>query len=245
MLVWGSMDDPLLTSDVARATGYSLQQVRHLESLGVLPAAARTPSGYRRYRPVHVRAARAYRGLATAVGPVVARRTMSQLWTSSPDAAAAILTDLHVGLAEERRQTLLALDALRAIGAEPATSRADDVLSITELADALGVRTSALRHWEAEGLITSRRVGSLQVRTYDVAQVGAARIVAALRAAGYGVPAVATVMAALRGTGATAPAEDALRARLDGIATRSLALVRAGTDLVEALEADRPPTSAR
>ncbi|WP_407320427.1 MerR family transcriptional regulator [Isoptericola halotolerans] len=224
------------TVEVARATGYSVQQVRDLERLGVLPSAARSATGYRLYRPVHVRAVRAYRGLATAVGPVLARRTMAGLWGSAPDVAVAALTDLHVGLAEDRRQTLLALDALDEIGAEPAATRPGDVLTITELADALGVRTSTLRHWEAEGLVTARRFGSLRVRTYDVEQVGAARIVAALRAAGYGVPAVATAMAALRGTGATSPAGTVLRARLDTIAARSRALLRAGTDLADLLD---------
>ncbi|NOV97134.1 MerR family transcriptional regulator [Isoptericola halotolerans] len=234
------------TSDVARATGYSVQQVRDLERLGVIPPASRSSNGYRRYRPLHLQAVRAYRGLATAVGPVIARRTMVELWRSPRDVAVASLTELHVGLAEDRRQTLQALDALYEIGAEPAATRAGDVLSITELADALGVRTSTLRHWESEGLVTAQRVGSLRVRTYDVGQVGAARIVAALRAAGYGVPEVATVMAALRGAGGTAQAETALRERLDTIATRSLALLRAGTDLVavvDSVELERSRTT--
>jgi DNA-binding transcriptional MerR regulator len=231
------------TAEVARATGYSVQQVRDLERLGVIPPAARSATGYRRYRPIHIQAVRAYRGLATAVGPVVARRTMAELWVSSPATAAATLTGLHVGLAEDRRQTLLALDALHEVGAEPAATRPGDVLTITELADALGVRTSTLRHREAEGLVTAQRVGSLRVRTYDVGQVGAARIVATLRAAGYGVPDVATVMAALRGAGATAQAEAALRERLDAIATRSLALLRAGADLVVVLGSVEPERS--
>ena len=38
---------PLRTADVARATGYSLQQVRDLERLGVIPPAERAGNGYR------------------------------------------------------------------------------------------------------------------------------------------------------------------------------------------------------
>ena len=49
------------TTDVARESGYSAQQVRDLERLGVIPAARRSGNGYRSYTPLHVRALRAYR----------------------------------------------------------------------------------------------------------------------------------------------------------------------------------------
>lgn len=230
------MDRPLRTVDVARAGGYSVQQVRDLERLGVLPPAGREPNGYRAYGPRHVRAARAYRGLATAVGPVVARRTMADLQGGPLAAAAAVVDDLHAQLATERTQTLQALDALATIRAEAAAPSPGSRLTITELADALGVRTSTLRHWEAEGLLTPERVGSVRARVYDVPTVAAARVVAALRAAGYGIPALRDVVAALGGLDGTADAEAALRERLDRIADRSVALLRAGADLAAVLE---------
>ncbi|MCK0116943.1 MerR family transcriptional regulator [Isoptericola sp. S6320L] len=228
------------TDDVARATGYSVQQVRDLERLGIVPPAERAANGYRQYRRHHVQAVRAYRGLAAAVGPVVARRTLAGLWEATLPDAAATITALHAGLAAERTSTLQALQALEAIAAEPAEGGPRDVLTITELAAALGVRTSALRHWEAEGLVEPERVGSLRARAYDVGAVRAARIVAALRAAGYPIPAVARTMAALRGLGDPSEAEAALRARLTGIATRSVALLRAGADLADVLDAAAP-----
>jgi DNA-binding transcriptional MerR regulator len=84
--MWGlALDEPvggphralLRTVDVARASGYSVQQVRDLERLGVIPPAARSGNGYRSYTPIHVHALRAYRGLAEAVGPVEARRMLA------------------------------------------------------------------------------------------------------------------------------------------------------------------------
>ncbi|MEL7976440.1 MerR family transcriptional regulator [Isoptericola sp. F-RaC21] len=230
------MDRPLRTADVARTTGYSVQQVRDLERLGVVPPVARGPNGYRAYSPRHVTAVRAYRGLAAAVGPVVARRTMATLQGAPLADAAAALTDLHAQLAKERTETLQALAALDAIRAEPAASSPGSVLTITELGDALGVRTSTLRHWESEGLLEPERVGSVRARVYDRPAVAAARVVAALRAAGYGIPALHDVVAAMRGLGDTADAEAALRERLDRIATRSGALLRAGADLAAVLD---------
>ncbi|MGF0118191.1 MerR family transcriptional regulator [Promicromonospora sp. Marseille-Q5078] len=230
------MDRPLRTVDVARATGYSVQQVRDLERLGVTPPAVRAPNGYRGYDARHVRAVRAYRGLATAVGPVVARRTTSALRGVPLADAAAALTDLHAQLATERAQTLQALGALETIRSEPVARPRDSLLTITELADALGVRTSTLRHWEAEGLLEPERVGSLRARVYDGPAVATARVVAVLRSAGYGIPALRGVVTAMRGLGDTGDAEAALRERVDRIATRSVALLRAGADLAAVLD---------
>jgi len=61
---------------IAAQVGYSTQQVRDLERLGVIPSAQRSSNGYRRYRHRHLVALRAYRALAAAIGSVPARRLM-------------------------------------------------------------------------------------------------------------------------------------------------------------------------
>ncbi|MEV0952385.1 MerR family transcriptional regulator [Promicromonospora sp. NPDC050249] len=254
---------PLRTADVARESGYSVQQVRDLERLGVLPPARRAANGYRAYTAAHVRALRAYRGLASAAGPVDARRLLATTFDAAQgdaaepgarlaDAAAAIGA-VHVRLARERDEALRAREALRAIQAEAATpdadadpaadpspGRADDTMTITELAAALGVRTSTLRFWEQEGLAVPDRVTTLRARQYGTGAIQEARIVAALRSSGYGIPAVRDVVATLRQVGGAAEgavrAEQILDRRLDQIAARTVALLRAGADLAAVLD---------
>ncbi|MFE7711419.1 MerR family transcriptional regulator [Streptomyces sp. NPDC057486] len=58
-------------------------------------------------------------------------------------------------------------------------------MSVSELAAALGVRPSTLRHWDAEGLVVPDRVPSRGTRRYSPAQARDARIVHQLRSAGY------------------------------------------------------------
>lgn len=276
-------EGPLRTADVARESGYSVQQVRDLERLGVVPPATRSANGYRSYEPVHVQALRAYRGLASAAGPVEARRLLADLFAGPPvdgpptdgpmidrpltdgrrtprlaDAAAAIGA-VHVRLARERDEALRARDALRAIQGEVSDagdvtdSHADgsagahaaaDTMTITELAAALGVRTSTLRFWEQEGLAVPERVTTLRARQYGTKAIREARIVAALRSSGYGVPAVRDVVATLRQVDGIAEgitkAERILDTRLDQIAVRTVALLRAGADLAAVLESARP-----
>ncbi|MDQ6522706.1 MerR family transcriptional regulator [Nocardioides sp. LHD-245] len=240
MLVEGS------TADIARASGYSAQQVRNLEALGVIPAAERTPAGYRRFSTVHVRDLGAYRDLALAVGPVVARRVLRDLRALSVEDATALVGALHARLVLEREQALAARAALIAVSGEADTDApADeaDTMTITELSEALGVRASTLRFWEQEGLVAPERIATRSgtARRYPVAAVREARIVVALRAAGYRIPEVRDALGAVRELGDTARSLEALDARVAAIAHRVLALLRAGAVLAAIVSPQSAP----
>ncbi|MDA2808312.1 MerR family transcriptional regulator [Nocardiopsis suaedae] len=232
----GTADGPLRTRDVSAATGYSVQQIRDLEAQGVIPPAPRAANGYRRFSPEHVRDLRAYRDLAAAVGPVVARRTMHGIRASAYDEAAAAIASLHAALAREREEALAARHALRTISAEAAAD-ADpapgDAMTIGELAGALGVRASTLRFWEKCGLVAPERVTTraAAARRYPPAAIREARITAALRAAGYRVPDVQRTIEAVRGLEGLDEPLAVLETRIGAIADRMVALLRAGTAL--------------
>lgn len=229
------------TAAVAEASGYSVQQVRDLERRGVIPPAARAGNGYRRFSEAHVRALRAYRGLALAVGPVEARRAMRDIRRCSPEEGAALIGSLHTGLHHERERALAARRGLEAIQAEAETDAepvAADAMTITELSQALGVRSSALRFWEGEGLVEPDRITTRAgtARRYGIAAIREARITAALRAGGYRVPDVRTAITAIREMGDVSCSLAALDARVEAIARRSLGLLRAGALLAEIIE---------
>lgn len=233
-----SASAPYTTRRLAAVAGYSALPVRDLERLDVIPPAPRQPNGYRRFTTLHVTALRAYRNLAISVGPVVARATMRELRDLPYDEAVARIVALHVGLARSRDETLAALRALDGIVDESAHEAApapQDSMSITELSAALGVRSSTLRFWEQQGLITPERREGHSARRYPPDAIRDVRIVAALRAGGYRIPAVRAVMASLRTMHDTGDTRDALRDRLQKIAARSEALLLAGTDIAELL----------
>ncbi len=159
-----SQEAGFTTAAAAHIVGYSTQQVRDLERLGVLPAAERGSNGYRRYQERHIIALRAYRALAAAIGPVPARQMMPTLVDGTLEAAAEKIDDLHALLARSRDQVREASRGLQAVLTD--TDAADvfddhDSMTISELADALGVRSSALRHWEHEGLVNPDRISAL------------------------------------------------------------------------------------
>lgn len=222
----------LTTAAVAQIVGYSTQQVRDLERLGVLPAAERSSNGYRRYQERHVIALRAYRALAAAIGPVPARQMMPTLVHGTLEAAAEKIDDLHALLARSRDQVREASRGLHAVLTDTTHVFDDnDSMTISELADALGVRSSALRHWEHEGLVNPDRISLSQTRRYNARAITEARIVAALRSGGHRIPPISRVLDQLREHGLTAEAQTLLDERLSDLSHRSVALLEASGQL--------------
>jgi DNA-binding transcriptional MerR regulator len=216
----------LRTVDVARRAGYSVQQVRNLERDGVLPPAARTPAGYRVHGEIHVRSALAYRALAAGAGPVEAKKIVQAVHRSDVARALALLDAAHARLDVERTELREAEAAARSISVEPIEDvRASDAMSVSELADALGLRPSTLRYWHAEGLVVPDRAPGRAVRRYTPAQVRDARIVHQLRKAGYRIPAIRALLPELRPARRSEEVAAALAARAAAIAARSRALL--------------------
>jgi DNA-binding transcriptional MerR regulator len=214
----------LRTAEVASRAGYSVQQVRNLERDGVLPTAARTPSGYRSYGEIHLRSALAYRALAAGVGPVEAKRIVRAAHREPVARVLALLDAAHAALDTERAELREAREAVRMISGEPIDDvRGSDAMSVSELATALGLRPSTLRHWDAERLVVPGR-DSRGTRRYTPAQVRDARIVHQLRLAGYRVEPLRALMPELRRSRRLEDVAAALAARDDAITARSRAL---------------------
>ncbi|WP_330234161.1 MerR family transcriptional regulator [Nocardia sp. NBC_00508] len=220
------------TVDVARQAGYSVQQIRNLERAGVLPTVTRTPAGYRRYGEIHLRSALAYRALAVGVGPVEAKRIVRAVHERPAAEVLALLDAAHARLDRDRTDLELAKRAAEAISAEPIDDvRPSDSMGVSELAAALGVRPSTLRHWDAEGLVVPDRVAAQGARRYSPDQVRDARIVHQLRSAGYRIDTLRTLMPDLPRGNRSEDVAAALDAREAGIAARSRALLDAAAAL--------------
>jgi len=228
----------LRTAEVARRAGYSVQQIRNLERDGVLPPATRTASGYRIHGEAHLHSALAYRALAAGTGPVEAKRIVRAVHEGPAAEALARLDAAHARLDRERTDLALAKEATAAISAEPvADVRPSDSMSVSELAAALGVRPSTLRHWDAEGLAVPDRVPPRGTRRYSPAQTRDARIVHQLRSAGYRIDPLRTLMPSLRRGLRREDVTAALSARDASITARSRALLDAAAPLSALLAA--------
>ncbi|MFD0413934.1 MerR family transcriptional regulator [Streptomyces sp. NPDC127108] len=236
--------------DLARMAGVSTQLVRDYADAGILPPTPRTPSGYRRFAPVHGRALLTYRALAKGFGPETARAVMRAVHADDVPLALTLLDAAHAELHARRealRATGAALEAVAregAAGSGPAgtaaagagsavaaaPSRVD--LTVGEVAARVGVRASALRVWESAGLLAPARERGTGYRRYDAADVRDARMITMLRQAGYALPAIRPVLDGLRETGSSEALRAALARRQEELTRRSRAML-AGAGLLD------------
>ncbi|EWC63345.1 Transcriptional regulator, MerR family [Actinokineospora spheciospongiae] len=216
---------PLRPVDLARHAGISTQQVRNHEAAGVLPEVPRTESGYRRYGPEHLRALLAYRALARALGTDRATAVLHAANAGDPTTALHLVDAAHATLHAERQAAESTAEALGAVADTPVTPGPDRLVG--EVAATLSVRTSALRVWEAAGLLTPARDPATGYRRYTPLDVRDARVVAMLRKAHYPFPRITQVLTDLHRTGSREALAAAIAERRAALDAQSLALLEA------------------
>jgi DNA-binding transcriptional MerR regulator len=170
MMVYNS----LRTIDLARAGQISAQQVRNYEASGFIPPAERSTSGYRLYTPKHLAALKTARSLLAGFGWPQTRAIMLAVHQGQIPDALALIDERHAELARKRLQIKHALSALSAL-ADPSLPlnhrRQAQRLRVGEAAKQVGVRVSALRFWEQQGLLYPERDKSSRYRLYDEQQM--------------------------------------------------------------------------
>lgn len=197
----------------------SPQQIRNYLELGVLPPAARTPGGHRVFGARHVAALTTARRMAAGHGWAVTRRVLGAVHDGDVAAALAELDRAHAELDRERAELREVTAAFETVTATPVTR---GPRRIGEVAHALGVRTSALRVWEREGMLRPDRERGTGYRVYDAGEQRIARAVAVLRRGGCPLPMVRAVIAELRRSGNPERVRAALDERRHRLTARSL-----------------------
>jgi DNA-binding transcriptional MerR regulator len=187
----------LRTSDLARAGGISVQQVRNYEASGFIPPAGRSSGGYRLYTPHHLAALQTVRLLVRGYGWQRTRAIMQAVYQGNLPLALATIDEYHAELARKRlqiEQTLTALSTLDTPAAPANPSPRPRPLRVGEAAGQVGVRVSALYFWEQQGLLQPGREKSSHYRLYDEQQMRRLSVVVLLREAGYTFPVIQAVL---------------------------------------------------
>ncbi|WP_329389314.1 TioE family transcriptional regulator [Streptomyces sp. NBC_01351] len=213
--------------DLARGHGLSTQAIRNYEEAGILPAAGRTPHGYRTYTSVHAGALRAFLALVPGHGHPTATSIMRAVNQGGVDEALRLVDESHARLLDDRRTLQAVENALRDL--PPTTTTTETATEpgaalsgpggtfVGPLAAQLGIRPATLRKWERAGLVHPRRDPLTGYRVYEEADVRDARLAHQLRRGGYLLDQIAPLIAQVRAAGGLEPLEAALgdwRARL-------------------------------
>ncbi len=237
--------------DLARGHGLSTQAVRNYEEAGILPAAGRTPHGYRTYTPLHAGALRAFLALLTGHGHQTATSIMRAVNQGAVDEAFRLIDESHAQLLDDRRTLQAVESALRDLtpeagaGSEPGAGPSGPAAApepgvrlsgpggtfIGPLAEQLGLRPATLRKWERAGLVGPRRDPRTGYRVYDEADVRDARLAHQLRRGGYLLEQIAPLIAQVRAAGGLAPLEAALRDWHGRLSARGRAMLAGAAEL--------------
>ncbi len=213
--------------DLARLAGMSTQQIRNYEEAGILPPASRTAAGYRTFEDVHRQALLTHRVLLTGYGHDTAQRVMRAVHAGDVPRALALVDEAHAVLHEQRGSLDTASEALEALAGRPLTvppPRHGD-LRIGEVAALLGVRTSALRVWEAAGLLAPARERGTAYRHYGPADVRDARMIHVLRQSRYPLPQIRALLEEFRRTDSDTALRAAIARRREELAARTTAML--------------------
>ncbi|WP_030374689.1 TioE family transcriptional regulator [Streptomyces rimosus] len=227
--------DRLRPIDLARGHGLSTQAVRNYEEAGILPAAGRTPSGYRTYTPLHARALRAFLALVPGHGHPTATAIMQAVNADAPEEALRLIDESHAQLLEDRRTLRAVENALRdlapATAPEPATGPRTGGTFVGQLAAQLGIRPATLRKWERAGLVRPRRDPLTGYRVYDEADVRDARLAHQLRRGGYLLEQIAPLLDRVRAAGGLEPLEATLHDWHGRLSARGRAMLTGAAEL--------------
>jgi DNA-binding transcriptional MerR regulator len=217
--------------DLARGHGLSTQAVRNYEEAGILPAAGRTPHGYRTYTPLHARALRAFLALVPAHGHAAATSIMRAVNQGAADEAFRLIAEGHAQLLDDRRTLQAVESALRDLVPEPDAAPGGGAMFIGPLAARLGIRPATLRKWEHAGLVRPRRDPRTGYRVYDEAAVRDARLAHQLRRGGYLLAQIAPLIAQVHAAGGLAPLEATLRDWHARLSARGRAMLAGAAEL--------------
>lgn len=226
--------------DLARQSGVSTQAIRNYEQWGILPPSERSVHGYRLYNERHVHALLTARVLMESFGWARAAHMMQAIHQNNLAGALVEIDAHHAAIHASRveieqmleilRQTATTLTALTENSR--GTKKRVEYLRIGEVAHRVGVRVSAVRFWEDQGLLQPTRDSESKYRLYDATQVRRLQIVVLLRKAGYDFAAIHTVLAQLE-TGTPEEAVSAAEKRLQELAENSRRCVEATAALWE------------
>ncbi|WP_340024215.1 MerR family transcriptional regulator [Paenibacillus sp. FSL K6-1096] len=173
-------------NQIAAMLQVSTTTLRRYEEQDLIPVVPRTPSNHRYYGEVHVQAFTTIRVLLQGYDIPVAYEVMRSMKQGQPEQALWRINEqqYQIHLEKKRMEDILTMIRHTVI---PTTLNAKwkEPMNIGEAAAIAGVRTSAIRHWEVEGLIRSERNPENGFRMFSLTELRKILVISSLRKTVY------------------------------------------------------------
>jgi DNA-binding transcriptional MerR regulator len=171
---------------IATELKVSTTTLRRYEEQGLIPNVKRTKSNRRIYEAVHLQAFIAIRVLLHGYEIPAVYEVMRMVKNNHIEKALWLINEqLYQLQAEKKRVEEILLMIQKADFATYKNIKLKDWMSIGEAAEMAGVNTSAIRHWESEGLIQSERKKENGYRMFTVSELRKILVISSLRKTVY------------------------------------------------------------
>lgn len=185
-------------SEIAKELRISTSALRHYEAWGVVPAPARAANGYRLYTIEHLAYFRCLRAMFPGFGVAVTCKVLRHIQAANVDAAFWIVNKEQANLQQEKVAADHTLELLHHLELPPiANKKLKEYMTIGETAEFTGVTTSAIRHWEKEGLLTPVRDPENGYRLFTPTHIRKILLIRTLRSTVYFLKSMKDIVQAL------------------------------------------------
>lgn len=174
-------------AELALEFNVSTTTLRRYEEQGLLPHVVRSTGGHRQYTSIHRLAFAAIRSMLAGFDIPVVYEVMRSIKDGEVTGALwQINQQLHRTQEEKIRVgNVLGMIQQAQLGSNQKMKTPGGPLPIGKAAELAGVNTSAIRHWEKEGLIASIRDKENGYRLYDLTELRKIMVISSLRRTVY------------------------------------------------------------
>ncbi|RIX51430.1 MerR family transcriptional regulator [Paenibacillus nanensis] len=172
--------------EIARELHISTSAMRHYEAWGIVPPPERGANGYRLYTRTHRAYFRCLRAMFAGFGTAVTSEALRYIQAGDMDAAFWLVNREQAALYQEKEAADKTLSLLQSPDPPiPPGRKPKSRMTIGEAAELAGVRASAIRHWEKEGLIIPERDPDNGYRLYTPTHLRQILLIRTLRGTVY------------------------------------------------------------
>jgi DNA-binding transcriptional MerR regulator len=195
----GKLMDKIYTpKQLAGRIQISTTTLRRYEDFNLVPDVPRTATNRRYYSQIHVQAFVALRALIKGFDIPVAYEVMSLLKKGQVDQALWIINSQQYNLHIEKQRVEEIMTLIQHTDFSKYKNRqVREEMNIGEVAAIAGVNASAIRHWEKEGLIRSKRNPANGYRVFTARELKKIIVLSSLRKTVYFIESMKQVLEAL------------------------------------------------
>ncbi|WP_217592474.1 MerR family transcriptional regulator [Cohnella sp. GbtcB17] len=185
-------------NEIAKKLNISTSLLRHYEAWGLVPDVGRAANGYRIYTKEHEAYFRCIRAMNAGFGMGLIREVMPRIIRGEILDALWLINKAQVRLHSEKETVQRTVDMLdlKELNDLP-KYRNIKAFTIGEVAEEANVSTSAIRHWEKEGLLAPERQQESGFRIYSASDIRKVLIIRTVQRVAYSLDTVREVLSEL------------------------------------------------